>query len=664
MTDRVAARVLELRLILTEANYRYYLEQDPELSDREYDRLFAELKALETAHPELQTSDSPTQTVGAPPQSTFESRRHLEPMLSLDNAFTRDELEAFEARIRRTLAYEGAIAYLAELKIDGLSVSLRYEQGTLVWAATRGNGVVGEDVTLNLMALGDFPRRLEGVPDRLEVRGEVYLSKAEFARINAERARGGEPPFRNPRNAASGTLRQVDPKVSSERGLRAFFYGLARPDQLGLKTQGEILAWLERRGFCVNEKRRTLDSLAGVEALIGEWLSERGHLSYEVDGVVIKVDRLDLQEDLGATSRAPRWAIAYKFPAEEVSTELRAITLQVGRTGKITPVAELEPRFVDGSVVSRATLHNPGFIAEKDLRLGDRVVIHKSGGIIPEIKRVLYDQRPSGSVPYAFSERCPECGAALVFEGANLFWVNPNCRAQLLERLRHYASRQAMDIEGLAKKTLEQLMERGLVGRIADLYRLSFEDLEALEGFAELSARKLLNEIERSKTRSLARFLTALGLPHVGRGTASVLARSFGSVAALRAASPEELSAVPDIGPVTAKAIYAVMQRGEVGELLEELAELGVSPSQDAPASRQQHLSGMRFVLTGTLTRPRSEVKAELEALGAKVGSSVSRQTDYLVAGASPGSKLARAEALGVKVVGEEELTGILRHEI
>jgi DNA ligase (NAD+) len=656
VTEPVASRILELRLILTEANYRYYLEQDPELSDHQYDRLLAELRTLEAAHPELITSDSPTQTVGAPPQSTFEPRRHLEPMLSLDNAFTPDALESFEARIRRTLAFEGSISYLAELKIDGLSVSLRYERGTLAWAATRGNGLVGEDVTLNLMGLKDFPRRLTDVPERLEVRGEVYLSKAEFSRLNAERERDGEPPFRNPRNAASGTLRQIDPKVTAGRKLQAFFYGLARPGRLGLATQGEILAWLGQRGFRVNARRRSLGNLFELEALIDEWQSGRADLSYEVDGVVIKVDRLDLQEDLGATSRAPRWAIAYKFPAEEVSTELKAITLQVGRTGKITPVAELEPRFLDGTLVSRATLHNPGFIEDMDLRIGDRVVIHKSGGIIPEIKGVLHQKRPAGSVSYTFPNRCPDCDAEVVKEGANLFCVNPACRAQLLERLRHYASRQAMDIEGLAKKTLEQLMNKGLVTSIADLYRLEFEDLQKLEGFAELSAKKLLEEIERSKGRSLTRFLTALGLPHVGQRTASSLARSFGSLGAVCAASAEEFSAVPDIGPVTANAVFAVLQRSDVSELLEELTTLGVAPTQEAPATREQSLSGKSFVLTGTLSKPRSDVKAELEALGARVGSSVSRQTDYLVAGENPGSKLARAEALGVVVLAEAEL--------
>ena len=655
----LTAEAAALRARLREANYRYYVLQDPLLSDAEWDRLFHRLRALEEAHPELLTPDSPTQGVGTEPQASFRAVRHPHPMLSLDNAFDLTGLEEFEARLKRVLATEAEIDYVAELKIDGLSVNLLYKNGVLVWAATRGNGVEGEDVTFNVLGVPGLPGRVEGAPEQLEVRGELYLSRTEFRRINAEREAAGEPPFKNPRNAASGTIRQLDPKVSAGRKLQAFFYGVAEPYTLGVKTQFELLAWLARAGFRTNPLLERVTGVGALEALAAEWSDLRGTLGYDADGMVVKVDDLALHDELGSTARAPRWAVAYKFPAEEATTTLLGVSLQVGRTGKITPVAELEPRLIEGTEVSRATLHNPGFIAALDLRIGDRVVLHKSGGIIPEVLRVLSDARTGERPPYAFPEMCPVCAETLITDGANLRCVNLACPAQVLARLSHYASRAAMDIDGLSTKRLQKLLDERLIRGISDLYDLSTEQLEPLEGFGKLSARNLTEQLERSKTQPLERFIFALGLPHVGQRTAQLLARAFGSVAALQAASVDLLAELHDVGETTAQALYDALQQDAMKTLLAELAARGVQPvNRGAP--RGDTLKGLSFVLTGTLTEPRDVVKARLEALGARVGSSVSKKTSYVVAGEAAGSKLERAQTLGVQVLSEQELSALL----
>lgn len=658
MTDP-AQTINDLRHRLREANYKYYVESAPTMSDEEYDALLRRLKDLEAAHPELLTPDSPSQQVGAAPQSSFRTTQHPTPMMSLDNAFNEADIERFEASIRRTLAFKGELDYLAELKIDGLSINLYYENGVLVWAATRGNGRSGEEVTLNLWSVVGIPKRVDvGLPS-LEVRGEVYLSRTEFARINAEREEAGEPLFKNPRNAAAGTLRQLDVKVTVSRNLQAYFYGVGSARDLPVTTQGELLEWLAQQGFRVNPERRLVRTVEGVETLLREWRELRPKLDYDADGVVLKVNSLHLQDELGATSRAPRWAIAYKFPAEEVATTLLGITLQVGRTGKITPVAELEPRLLEGTEVARATLHNPGFIRDLDLRVGDRVVIHKSGGIIPEITEVLKGERPADLEPYTFPAHCPVCNAPLVEDGANVRCVNPSCPAQRLQRITYYASRTALDIEGLAGKTVERLVDAGLVKSVADLYTLGKEDLLRLEGFAETSAENLLAEIERSKATSLTRFLVGLGLPHVGQRTAATLARAFGSVEALSCATLEELAALHDIGETTAQAVYNALHQDEMVALLVALRERGVNPQAENPPVAKL-LQGQTFVLTGTLQEPRPVVQARLEALGARVASSVSKKTDYVVAGANAGSKLDKAQALGIKVVDEAGLKRLL----
>ena len=654
-----APTINDLRQRLREANYKYHVESAPTISDEEYDALLARLKALEAEHPDLLTPDSPSQQVGAAPQSSFRTIEHPTQMMSLDNAFNETDVERFEASIRRTLAFEGDLEYLAELKIDGLSVNLYYENGVLVWAATRGNGRSGEEVTFNLWGVGGIPKRLDVAPPSLEIRGEVYLSRSEFARINAEREEAGEFLFKNPRNAAAGTLRQLDVKVTASRNLQAYFYGVGSARALPVTTQSELLEWLSAQGFRVNPERQLVSSVDEVETLLREWRELRPTLDYDADGVVLKVNSLHLQDELGATSRAPRWAIAYKFPAEEVATTLLEITLQVGRTGKITPVAELEPRLLEGTEVARATLHNPGFIRDLDLRVGDRVVVHKSGGIIPEITQVLTEERPEGLEPYAFPTDCPVCHAPLVEDGANLRCVNPSCPAQRLQRITYYASRTALDIEGLAGKTVERLVEAGLVANIADLYILKKEDLLALEGFAEISADNLLAELERSKTPALPRFLVGLGLPHVGQRTAATLARAFGSVEALSGATVEELAALHDIGTTTAEAVYDALHQEDTVALLEALRERGVNP-QAAAQPVAKTLQGKTFVLTGTLQEPRAAVQARLEALGARVASSVSKKTDYVVAGENAGSKRDKAETLGVQVIDETELRDVL----
>jgi DNA ligase (NAD+) len=653
----------DLRQRLNDANYRYYVLNQPTIDDAEYDALLKQLKDLEAAHPELITPDSPSQRVGTAPQASFRAIEHPTPMMSLENAFNRSDLERFEASIRRTLAADIALTYVAELKIDGLSINLYYEDGALAWAATRGDGRSGEEVTMNIWGIPGIPKTLTDAPERLEVRGEVYLSKREFERINLEREEAGEPSFRNPRNAAAGTLRQLDARISAERNLQAYVYGVGAWRELGVTTQVALLERLAALGFRVNPTYELVTGVSEVEALMQRWREARYELDYDADGMVLKLNDLHLHDELGATSRAPRWAIAYKFPAESVVTTLKAITLQVGRTGKITPVAELEPRLLEGTEVSRATLHNPGFIAELDLRVGDRVVVHKSGGIIPEILEVKRDERTEELTPYAFPEYCPECGAALIEEGANRFCRNPSCPAQQVQRISYYASRGAMDIEGLADKTVRQLVQAGLIRTIPDLYDLQPEQLTPLEGFAELSAHNLVRAIAASKAQPLSRLLIALGLPHVGARTAALLARHFPSLAALSQASVEALVALPDIGETTAQAIYQALHQPEMQALIAELRARGVDPVAEN-AQRSAALAGLTFVLTGALSEPRDAVQARLEALGARVASSVSKKTDYLVVGDNAGSKLAKAEALGIPVLSEAQLAGLIAEKV
>jgi len=660
--EEAARRIAELVAEIRRHNHLYYVLDRPEISDAEYDALVRELQALERAFPDLAPPGSPTQLVGAGEVgSSFAPVTHPTPLYSLDNAFGPEEIAAFEERAARALGTEPPLEYALEYKIDGLSVNLLYEGGRLVWGATRGNGRVGEEVTQNLLTVRGVPERLEGAPARLEVRGEVFMPREVFLELNRVREEAGEPPFKNPRNAAAGAVRQKDPRVTAERRLAAFFYGVGEGlANLGAKTQLELLDRLEALGLPVEPHRTRALGAAGVEEVYRRMLARRGELPFEADGVTVKVNDLEAQHRLGHTAKAPRWAIAYKFPAEEKETRIESVDFQVGRTGRITPVANLTPVQLDGTTVSRVTLHNKAFIEELDARVGDVVLLHKSGGIIPEILRVVKEKRTGEEEPIAFPDRCPECGAELVEDGKIHRCPNPLCPAKAFQQLRHWASRRAMDVQGLGDKLIEQLLEKGLAKDAADLYRLGKEDLAGLERMGEKSAENLLVQLEESKARGLERALYGLGIPQVGEALARSLARHFGTIEKLMEASEEELEAVPDVGPVTAAEIRRALADKRMRDLIRRLKEAGVSFEAKQTKPTEQPLAGLTIVLTGELSRPRSEVKEELEALGAKVASSVSKKTSYVVAGPGAGSKLKKAQELGVPVLDEAGLAALL----
>jgi DNA ligase (NAD+) len=647
-------RAAELRELVEHHAHRYYVLDAPEISDAEYDALFRELVDLETRHPALQTPDSPTQRVGGAPLESFRKVRHRTPMLSLSNAFSPDEVREF---VRRAERAAGAIdAYVCELKIDGLAMSLTYQDGRFMQAATRGNGVEGEDVTGNVRTIRSVPMTVNPaglkLPPTFEVRGEVYLPKAAFATLNTRLEESGKPVYANPRNAAAGAVRQLDPTVTAKRGLQTFMYQLEPP--AGARSQAEVLDLLERMGFRVNPNRREAGSLDEVLAFIDEWGPRRHDLDYETDGVVIKVSSLRLQAELGTIARSPRWAIAYKFPPEERETVVRDIAVYVGRTGAVTPVAMLDPVFVAGSTVRRCTLHNEDEVARKDVRIGDTVVLHKAGDVIPEIVSVVLAKRPKGSRPWRMQEHCPACDSILVREEGEAVrrCLNPLCPAQRREKLLHFASRAAMNIEGLGPAVIDQLIEQGYVQEPADLFTLTNAQLLTLEGFAERSAEKLLQAIAARKRVPLARFVNALGVRHVGEHTAEVLARHFRSIDALARAGEEELLDVEGIGAVVAQHVARWFSSDEGRKVIADLRGAGVEPETaergDGP------WAGQTWVLTGSLdamTRPEAEER--IRALGGNPGSSVSRKTHTVVAGASPGSKLERAQRLGVRILDE-----------
>ncbi|WP_027882021.1 NAD-dependent DNA ligase LigA [Meiothermus rufus] len=653
-------RIQELREQIRYHNYRYYILDDPEISDAEYDRLLKELKDLEAAHPEYLTPDSPTQVVGGGVlETTFAAVPHPTRMYSLANAFNRQEIAEFEASLNRALGLleNHPQVYLLEYKIDGLSVNLIYQDGLLQRGLTRGDGVVGEDVTPNLLSIPDIPRRLRE-PLSLEVRGEVYLPIETFLELNAHLEEEGLAPFKNPRNAAAGSLRQKDPRISARRGLRGLFYGVGRPEALGVRTQEALLERLAGLGFSVEPHYRRAEGVEGVEAGYQAMLAQRRQLPFEADGITVKLNDLALWAELGYTAKTPRFAIAYKFPAEEKPTRVLRVVFQVGRTGRVTPVAELEPILLDGSTVSRVTLHNESYVQELGLRIGDTVLVHKSGGVIPEVLRVLTD-RPRGSQPVEWPHACPECQIELVLSGKIHLCPNPLCPAKAFESIRHYASRRAMDIQGLGEKLIEQLLQKGLVRDAADLYQLKLEDLENLERMGRKSAQKLLQQIEKSKTQGLERLLFALGIPQVGESTARNLARRFGHLDRILSASVEELDAVEDIAETTAQAIHQALARLAMRAFIERLRAAGVSfEAQEKPQG--DALAGLTFVLTGELSRPRDEVARALEALGAKVAGSVSKKTSYVVAGPGAGSKREKAQQLGVPILDEAGLLALV----
>ena len=667
--SRARARAEQLRGELDHHNFRYYVLADPEVSDAEYDRLLRELTALEQQHPELVTADSPTQRVGAQPLPEFAAVVHRVPMLSLENAFTEEDLRAFDRRVRERLAATGEVAYAAEPKLDGLAVSLLFEKGRFVQGATRGDGSTGEEITQNLRTLRSVPLRLRGSghPAILEVRGEVFMPIAGFERFNAEAQARGEKTFVNPRNAAAGSLRQLDPRLTAQRPLDIFFYGTGHVEGGRLPAHhSEVLAALRGWGLKTSPLSRVVSGVEGCLEYYRDVGGRRDSLPYQIDGVVYKVDDIATQQRLGFVSRAPRWAIAHKFPAEEETTVLRDVEFQVGRTGALTPVARLEPVFVGGATVSNATLHNMDEIERKDVRIGDTVVLRRAGDVIPEIVRVVLERRPADARRIRLPPKCPVCGSAVqrVAEQAvarctgGLF-----CPAQRKEALRHFAGRRAMDIDGLGSKIVDQLVDAGLVETPADLYRLDAPRLAALERMGEKSAANLVAALTQSKRTTLPRFLFALGIPDVGEATARALAEHFGDLAPLLDAPAETVERVPDVGPVIAANVQRFFAEPHNREVIAALRAAGVTWPDVARrvADGDSPFAGRTSVLTGTLsTMTREQAQERILALGGKVSGSVSKKTDYVVAGADAGSKLAKAESLGVKVLSEKEFVDLL----
>jgi DNA ligase (NAD+) len=666
---KAATRAAELRGLLDQYNYRYHALDDPEVPDAEYDRLMLELRALETQHPQLLTPDSPTQRVGAAPVAAFGTVKHRLAMLSLDNAFSDAEVRDFDRRIRERLDLQGPIRYSAEPKLDGLAVSARYENGAYVQAATRGDGETGEDITQNLRTVKALPMKLRAdrPPPVLEVRGEVFMPLAGFERFNREAIARGEKTLVNPRNAAAGSLRQLDPRMTAARPLDLFIYGLGIVEGGGdLPTQhSAILQALRHWGFKICPQSRVVEGADGCLDYYREIGALRPKLPYQIDGVVYKVDDLGLQRQLGFVSRAPRWAVAHKFPAEEALTTVRDIEFQVGRTGALTPVARLEPVFVGGVTVSNATLHNMDELTRKDVRVGDTVVIRRAGDVIPEVVSVLPERRVAGAILVTLPSRCPVCGSPVVREADQAVARCTGgriCAAQRKEEIKHFASRRALDIQGLGDKLVEQLVDRDWVRTPADLFDLQGEQLATLERMGDKSAQKLQSAILASKRTTLPRFLYALGIRDVGEATALALAQYFGDIAALRQAGEDVFQRVPDVGPVVAKNVAAYFLDSDNAAIVDRLLAGGVSWPAPTPIDAHSELTGKTFVLTGTLQALTREAAEEaIVQLGGKVSGSVSKKTQYLVAGTDAGSKLKKARQLGITVLDEAAFLELLK---
>jgi DNA ligase (NAD+) len=654
-------KITEVRSLLNQYGYEYYVLDQPSVPDAEYDRLMQELLELEEKFPELKTPDSPSVRVGGAVLDVFEKVEHRTPMLSLGNAFNEQDLKDFDRRIRQAVGDD--FSYVCELKIDGLAVSLRYEDGLFIQGATRGDGTIGEDITANLKTIQSIPLRLrENVS--LEVRGEAYMPKRSFEALNEKRAERGEELFANPRNAAAGSLRQLDPKIAASRKLDVFLYGIGNVGESGVVSHSEGLDYLDHLGFKTNKERRKCATIDEVIEYVNSWVEKRPHLPYEIDGIVIKVNSLEQQAELGTTAKSPRWAIAYKFPAEEVVTTLLDIELSIGRTGVVTPTAILAPVKVAGTTVQRASLHNEDLIREKDIKIGDQVVVKKAGDIIPEVVNVLADQRTGNEVDFHMPTHCPECESELVrLEGeVALRCINPKCPAQIREGLIHFVSRDAMNIDGLGEKVISQLFAEKLISDVADIYKLTREQLLALERMGEKSVSNLLKAIETSKGNSLEKLLFGLGIRHVGAKAAKTLAQVFGSMNKLADASKEELIAVNEIGDKMADSIVAYFEQEEAKELMEELVAVGVNMEYKGakPVSAEESdslFAGKTVVLTGKLEQlSRNEAKEKIEALGGNVAGSVSKKTHLVIAGEDAGSKLTKAQELGIEVWDEEKL--------
>ncbi|OMP68018.1 NAD-dependent DNA ligase LigA [Domibacillus epiphyticus] len=655
-------RVQELHVILNKYSYEYYVIDQPSVPDAEYDRLLKELSDLEAEFPQLQTPDSPTQRVGGAVLDAFQKVRHDVPMLSLGNAFDEAGLRDFDRRVGQLIGSHD-YSYVCELKIDGLAVSLKYENGLFVQGATRGDGTTGEDITANLKTIHSIPLRLKK-PFTMEVRGEAFMPKQSFIALNAIRDERGEEPFANPRNAAAGSLRQLDPRNAASRNLDIFLYSIANPESIDVESHSEGLDMLDSLGFKTNKERRVCKTIEDVIQYVRDQSEKRASLPYDIDGIVIKVDSLSQQDELGYTAKSPRWATAYKFPAEEVVTKLIDIILSVGRTGVVTPTAVLQPVRVAGTTVGRASLHNEDLIREKDIRIGDMVVVKKAGDIIPEVVSVLTDRRSGEEKEFHMPTECPECESELVRleEEVALRCINPQCPAQIREGMNHFVSRNAMNIDGLGEKVVAQLYREKLIKDVADLYSLKKEELIQLERMGEKSADNLLAAIELSKQNSLERLLFGLGIRHVGAKAAKTLAMEFGTMDRLKEASAEELTGIHEIGSKMADAVVQYFEQPEVSELIGKLRDAGVNMTYDGPVRMQEiegdsPFAGKTIVLTGKLEQmTRNEVKERIEALGGNVTGSVSKKTDLVIAGAEAGSKLEKAEKLGVEVWDEQRL--------
>ena len=663
------ARAAWLRAELNRHAYAYYVQDQPSIPDAEYDQLFRELQALEQAHPSLQRSDSPTQRVGGAPLPAFSQVAHTVPMLSINNGFADEDIVSFDRRVREGLdSADPELEYAAELKFDGLAINLRYLNGVLVQAATRGDGASGEDVTANIRTVRSIPLRLRGeqLPELLDVRGEVLMFKADFLRLNQRQREAGQKEFANPRNAAAGSLRQLDSRVTAQRSLRFFAYGAGHVEGATLPASHQaLLDWYQTLGIPVCNERAIVRGASGLLAFYAEIGAKRSSLPYEIDGVVYKVNSVAQQQTLGFVSRAPRYALAHKFPAEEASTVVLDIVVQVGRTGALTPVARLQPVLVGGVTVTNATLHNEDEVRRKDIRIGDSVIVRRAGDVIPEVVANIPERRPFDAREFIMPSACPVCGSEVeraeeeAVARCSASWIQ--CAAQRKGGLLHFVSRRAMDIEGLGEQLVEQLVDRGLVTTAADFYKLGLSGLTELERMAQKSAQNVLEALEKSKATTLARFIYSLGIRHVGESTAKALAKHFGQLDDLLAANSDQVLAVDDVGPVVAQSIISFLSDPLNRELIEQLRAAGVHWDEHESAQGQQHLAGKTFVLTGTLpTLKRDVAQAMIEASGGKVAGSVSKKTHYVVAGEDAGSKLAKAEELGVVVLDETALLKLL----
>lgn len=657
MSD-IRNKIEKLRDEIRRHDHLYYVLDNPEISDFDYDKLFRQLQDLEKQNPELITPDSPTQRVGGSPLKSFKTITHKVPLLSLGNAFNFDELDAFDKRVCDGLG-DNSVDYVCELKMDGLAVSLEYKDGLFIKGSTRGDGVTGEDITQNLKTIKSIPLKLD---DKLsiEVRGEVYLPYDDFLKLNEERAQMEEPVFANPRNAAAGSIRQLDPKVTVQRPLDIFTY--YSPDAK-VKTQFDLLNYLAKLGFKVNHNFKLCHGIEEVRKFVSGWQSKREKLDYEIDGIVVKVNNLDDQRKLGATSHDPRWAVAYKYPPEQKETVIENIISSVGRTGVVTPVAMLKPVNLRGVVVRRATLHNQDEVDRKDVRVGDHVLVQRAGEVIPEVVCVLTEKRKKELKRYRIPDECPVCGAKVVrVEGESAHrCVNKNCPAQLKGSIGLFVSRGAMDIVGIGEQLASQLVDSKLVKKVSDIYSVTKPDLLKLERFAEKSAQKILDAIEKSKSRPFEKLIFALGIPNVGETTAEVLVEHFSTMDKFLEAKAEDFSKVHEVGPKIAKSLYDFFHDEHNLKTIECLKKAGINMKAEARDRSKLPLFGKTFVITGTLSRPRPEIEEELKSLGGKVSESVSKNTDYVVAGTEPGSKLEKANKLGVKVLNEKELDKMIR---